>query len=141
MSDTAVYERCERNLNEGNSPPCITARRGGCVIKQCRAATEETQPGWFSSLFSAGKPPRPRVQRRLRDILVIARPPLLAVMQGGELPWPQLLFDWLEPRFLECSLRLWGFELFQKGARDIGIRCSGRDRDRVVGWKLNAVGQ
>src|SRR5215467_11969059 len=86
MSDTAVYERYERNLNEGNSPPCITARRGGCVIKQCRAATEETQPGWFSSLFSAGKPPRPRVQRRLRDILLIARPPLLAVMQGGELP-------------------------------------------------------
>src|SRR5215467_13627875 len=86
MSDTAVYERYERNLNEGNSPPCITARRGGCVIKQCRAATEETQPGWFSSLFSAGKPPRPRVQRRLRDILLIAWPPLLAVMQGGELP-------------------------------------------------------
>src|SRR4029077_14587132 len=31
-----------------------------------------------------GKPPRPRNQRRLRDILLIARPPLLAVMQGGE---------------------------------------------------------
>ena len=31
-----------------------------------------------------GKPPRPRFQRRLRGILLIARPPLLAVMQGGE---------------------------------------------------------
>src|SRR5215467_11648019 len=102
MSDKAVYERCEPKLNEGNSPPCITARRGGCVIKQCRAATEETQPGakrerdsakpeeWFSSLFSAGKPPRPRVQRRLRDVLLIARPPLLAAMQGGE--WPSFKF-------------------------------------------------
>jgi len=31
-------------------------------------------------LFSIGKPPRPRGQRRLREILLIARPPLLAVM-------------------------------------------------------------
>ncbi|PYS54031.1 MAG: hypothetical protein DMG13_10030 [Acidobacteria bacterium] len=32
-----------------------------------------------------GKPPRPRDQRRLRNHFLIARPPLLAVMQGGEL--------------------------------------------------------
>jgi len=43
-----------------------------------------TQPGWFSFLFSFGKPPRPHYQRMLRGILLIARPPLLAVMQGGE---------------------------------------------------------
>jgi hypothetical protein len=42
------------------------------------------QPGWFSFWFSFGKPPRPRCQRMLRDILLIARPPLLAFMQGGE---------------------------------------------------------
>src|SRR5215471_10114643 len=42
------------------------------------------QTGWFSLRVSIGKPPRPRGQRRLRDILLIARPPLLAVMQGGE---------------------------------------------------------
>ncbi|PYS54211.1 MAG: hypothetical protein DMG13_09075 [Acidobacteria bacterium] len=34
-----------------------------------------------------GKPPRPRSQRRLRNNFLIARPPLLAVMQGGELPY------------------------------------------------------
>jgi len=43
-----------------------------------------TQPGWFSFVFSVGKPSRPRDQRRLRGILLTARPPLLALMQGGE---------------------------------------------------------
>src|SRR5947199_8855956 len=36
----------------------------------------------------SGKPPRPRDQRRLRNNFLIARPPLLAVMQGGESPIP-----------------------------------------------------
>ena len=35
-----------------------------------------------------GKPPRPRYQRMLRDIFLIARPPLLAVMQGGDSRFP-----------------------------------------------------
>src|ERR1051326_1520459 len=40
---------------------------------------------WFSlATISFGKPPRPRDWRRLRGIFLIARPPLLAVMQGGE---------------------------------------------------------
>src|SRR5439155_20741796 len=43
----------------------------------------------FSCPF--GKPPRPRHQQMLRDILLIARPPLLAVMQGGEYARFQLL--------------------------------------------------
>jgi hypothetical protein len=30
------------------------------------------------------EPPRPRAQWMLRDIFLVARPPLLAVMQGGE---------------------------------------------------------
>src|SRR5215510_9985706 len=42
------------------------------------------QTGWFSLRVSIGKPPRPRGQRKLRDIFLIARPPLLAVMQGGD---------------------------------------------------------
>jgi len=66
------------------SPPCITARRGGCVIQQNVAKQPKlTQPGWFSDC-AEGKPPRPRDQRMLRDISFVARPPLLAVMQGGE---------------------------------------------------------
>src|SRR5262245_59274236 len=31
-----------------------------------------------------GTPPRPREKRMLRNIFLIARPPLLAVMRGGE---------------------------------------------------------
>src|SRR6266516_5679148 len=37
----------------------------------------QMQPGWFSFVFSIGKPPRPRDQQMLRGILLIARPPLL----------------------------------------------------------------
>jgi hypothetical protein len=43
-----------------------------------------TQTGWFSFSFSIGKPHRPRYLWMLRDIFLLARPPLLAVMQGGE---------------------------------------------------------
>src|SRR5262245_2910061 len=45
---------------------------------------------------SIGTPPRPREKRMLRNIFLIARPPLLAVMQGGEFailknsPYPTL---------------------------------------------------
>src|SRR5213594_1862363 len=45
-----------------------------------------TQPGWFSICFHR-KTTRPRGQRRLRNNFLIARPPLLAVMQGGESPY------------------------------------------------------
>src|SRR5262245_30636668 len=68
-----------------NSPPCITARRGGCAINQMsRSLLCWRRRGWFSFRVSIGKLPRPRGQRTLRDIFLIARPPLLAVMQGGE---------------------------------------------------------
>ena len=61
----------------------ITARRGGCVIKNYREATEAGADGVvFHS--SVGKPPRPRFLRMLRSVFWIARPPLLALMQGGE---------------------------------------------------------
>src|SRR5262245_7110877 len=63
------------------------SREGGVdapIKKMPRSLLSWAQTGWFSFLFSTGKPPRPRDQRRLRGILLIARPPLLAVMQGGE---------------------------------------------------------
>jgi hypothetical protein len=46
---------------------------------------------WFSpsKITSTGKPPRPRVERMLRGIFLVARPPLLAVMQGGEYAGPK----------------------------------------------------
>src|SRR5215467_161295 len=65
------------------SPPCMTARRGGCVIKNYREATKADADG-VVFLSWLGKPPRPRFQRMLRGIFLIARPPLLAVMQGGD---------------------------------------------------------
>jgi len=73
------------NYGGAYSPPCITARRGGCAVnKEVAKLPCSAQTGWFSFLFSIGKPPRPRDQRTLREIFLVARPPLLAVMQGGE---------------------------------------------------------
>jgi len=48
------------------------------------AATESTQPGWFSFCFLSVNHPGFAKQRMLRDIFLIAQPPLLAVMQGGD---------------------------------------------------------
>src|SRR5881397_3627326 len=60
---------------------------------------KQPQPGWFSFWFSIGKPPRPRDQRKLRDILLLARPPLLAVMQGGEYARFLFVHTFYERRF------------------------------------------
>src|SRR5438552_14848965 len=41
--------RCELIVIRRYSPPCTTARRGGCVIKENLAKPpKQTQPGWFS---------------------------------------------------------------------------------------------
>src|SRR5437867_13344763 len=60
--------------------PSLHHRKEGWLRHQRNFAKPPklTQPGWFP-LDSFGKPPRPRDQRRLRDIFLIARPPLLAV--------------------------------------------------------------
>src|SRR5207253_1072634 len=49
-----------------------------------REATLFRADGVVFLFSSIGKPPRPRDDRTLREIFLIARPPLLAVMQGGE---------------------------------------------------------
>src|SRR5437899_1426467 len=81
------------------SPPRITARRVAASSIKFREATEADAAGVVFLVFSRltrctvlrlhlapfiGTPPRPRVQRMLRDILLIARPPLLAAMRGGD---------------------------------------------------------
>src|SRR5215831_13394323 len=78
---------------ESRAFPSLHHRKEGWLRRQENVAKplKLTQPGWFSFVFSIGKPPRPRDQRRLRDIFLIARPPLLAVMQGGEYPRFQLI--------------------------------------------------
>src|SRR5437667_144292 len=41
--------RCELIVIRRYSPPCTTARRGGCVIKENLAKPpKQTKPGWFS---------------------------------------------------------------------------------------------
>src|SRR5215467_8066133 len=68
------------------------------------------QTRWFSLRVSIGKPPRPRGQWTLRDIFLIARLPLLAVMQGGEFCTPAIrsqLYDCTYSRdSLHCRIIL-----------------------------------
>src|SRR5438034_1564554 len=74
--------------------PLLASPQGGMAAssRKCRVATEADADGVVFHSCWIGKPPRPRGQRRLRYICLIARPPLLAVMQGGEWPysnyWP-----------------------------------------------------
>src|SRR5207249_10040363 len=49
---------CELIVIRRYSPPCTTARRGGCVIKENLAKPpKQTQPGWFSFLDSSENHP------------------------------------------------------------------------------------
>src|SRR6184192_2961681 len=80
------FLKFDTKFRRANSPPCITARRDGCVTNQMvRSHRKRRSRGGFPSPpFHSENHPRPRDQRRLRGIFLIARPPLLAVMQGGE---------------------------------------------------------
>src|SRR5438105_4061239 len=72
--------------------PLLASPQGGVAAsskKISRSHRSRRSRGGFPSV-SIGKPPRPRDQRMLRDILLIARPPLLAVKQGGEWPLPNI---------------------------------------------------
>src|SRR5262245_17873715 len=70
-------------LKRANSPPRITARRGGGVTKKMVRSLLMGAAGVVFLVPSIGTPPRPREKRMLRNIFLIARPPLLAVMRGG----------------------------------------------------------
>src|SRR5215510_10657055 len=71
-------------LKKANSPPRITARRGGGVTKKMARSLLIDAAGVVFLVRSIGTPPCPRKKRMLRSIFLIARPPLLAVMRGGE---------------------------------------------------------
>src|SRR5437588_8256809 len=84
LGTTGAHRSCEKIGIKHYSPPCITARRGGCVInKISRSHQSRRSRGGFPFVLNRKTTPASR-SRRLRDILLIARPPLLAVMQGGE---------------------------------------------------------
>jgi len=71
--------------------PLLASPQAGVAASsiKCRAATEADAAGVVFLLFSIGKPPRPRVIGGFATLLLIARPPLLAVMQGGEYAAPK----------------------------------------------------
>ena len=71
-------------LQKANSPPRITARRGGGDTKKMARSLLIDAAGVVFLVRSIGTPPCPRKKRMLRSIFLIARPPLLAVMRGGE---------------------------------------------------------
>ena len=81
--------------------PLLASPQGGeaASSKKCCEATEADAAGGVFLLFSIGKPPRPRDQRRLRDIFLTARPPLLAVMQGGEYVRFQFVHSFYDRRY------------------------------------------
>ena len=64
--------------------PLLASPQGGvdASSRKYRAATEADADGVVFLLVSIGKPPRPRCQRMPRNKFLLARPPLLAVMQG-----------------------------------------------------------
>src|SRR5215467_13288955 len=66
-------------LKKANSPPRITARRGGGVTKKMARSLLIGAAGAVFLVRSIGTPPRPREKRMLRNIFFMARPPLLAV--------------------------------------------------------------
>src|SRR5262245_2016409 len=94
-------------LKRANSPPRITARRGGGVTKKMARSLLMDAAGVVFVVPAIGTPPRPREKRMLRNVFLIARPPLLAVMRGGESAILKIVpsldssafFDWsLEPQ-------------------------------------------
>jgi len=72
-----------RNYKFRNKP---ASRQGGVAAssRKFREATEADAAGVVFLFCAIGKPTRPRDRWMLREIFLLARPPLLAVMQGGE---------------------------------------------------------
>src|SRR5215467_2260366 len=64
--------------------PSLRHRKEGWLRHQELSRRPEADAAGMVFHLSVGKPPRPRFQRMLRSIFLIARPPLLAVMQGGD---------------------------------------------------------
>src|SRR5256885_15814389 len=65
--------------------PLLASPQGGVAERVTNIAKLPliARPGWFSDRKPKGKPPRLRLLRWLRNILLTTQPPL-AVMQGGE---------------------------------------------------------
>src|SRR5438093_2534476 len=77
------------NKLESSVIPLLARPQGGVAAssRKFRAATEADAAGVVFHLFSSENHPGLAGQRRRRNNFLIARPPLLAVMQGGESPY------------------------------------------------------
>src|SRR5215475_6332615 len=93
------------NFERANSPPRITARRGGGVTKKMVRSLLMDAAGVVFLVPAIGTPPRPREKRMLRNIFLIARPPLLAVMRGGEFAILKIIHSLDSSAFEEGTLR------------------------------------
>src|SRR6266581_6360411 len=96
QGETRGHRSCEKL--ESSAIPLLASPQGGVSAssRKFREATEADADGVRFPFVLTGKPPRPLLRlragalalrgdrRMLRDIFLIARPPLLAVMQGGD---------------------------------------------------------
>src|ERR1051326_3024724 len=96
----AVYggvKKMSRCFGLADSPPCITARRGGRAINKMPRSVRDREAGVVFRLRTKRKT---TITLRavalalragwLRYILLMTQPPLLAVMQGGECSAPHI---------------------------------------------------
>src|SRR6058998_2337308 len=75
--------------------PLLASPQGGVAAssRKFRAATEADAAGVVFLLFSSENHPGLAISGGFAMIFWIARPPLLAVMQGGESPYSDLFTD------------------------------------------------
>src|SRR5690242_1865436 len=109
--------------------PSLHHRKEGRVPSQIRfrEATKADAAGGVFLWYSIGKQPRPRVRGRLGVIFLTARPPLLAVMQGGEYSLTTIYSHFHRPR-LQCVL----VEYFRNRERHNRVARSSRNDDLFV---------
>jgi hypothetical protein len=71
--------------------PLLASPQGGVAASsiKCRAATEADAAGWFSFRSQSENHPGLAISGGFATFSLIARPPLLAVMQGGEYGAPK----------------------------------------------------
>src|SRR5215813_1800703 len=83
-SSKAQLSKLGAIFNKANSPPRITARRGGRAIKKIlRSIRFLRGQGGVPIERTRNTTPAASI-RRLRAIFLVTPPPLLAVMRGGE---------------------------------------------------------
>src|SRR5262249_39914816 len=97
--------------------PSLHQRKEGWLRHQENVAKPPklTQPGWFSFCSQSENHPDLAISGCFSDIFLIARPPLLAVMQGGECARLQFVHTSHRPRLQDSLATLISFYRPQRG--------------------------